>query len=338
MRWESEDLRYLYRNYMRLTHYEMAKHLHKTEKAVRNKCWRLNYVDRSNMWTKKEEDYLIKIYEKAGETGVLKLDEAVKKLHRDKSNINRKAKELGCKTNSNRKKIENPSYFLDEKGNSHKIGWVRKTEEEIHIIRSEITKNYIKKKGHPRGMLGKHHSDECRKEMSKRVVKYWENITPEEMEVRRIRMIKTKISKGILNPTTYNDNPYSRTKSGKREDLNNIFFRSRWEANLARYYNHIGVKWEFEPKIFYFSDMQKGCGSYTPDFYLPEKDKWIEVKGWMDEKSKLKMKRFEQFYPEEYSKLELITSKEYKNLSNIAKEIPNWEFDYNRKFNKMEAL
>jgi hypothetical protein len=26
MRWESEDLRYLYRNYMRLTHYEMAKH------------------------------------------------------------------------------------------------------------------------------------------------------------------------------------------------------------------------------------------------------------------------------------------------------------------------
>ena len=47
---------------------------------------------------------------------------------------------------------------------------------------------------------------------------------------------------------------------GKRKDLNNIFFRSSWESNSSRYFNHIGWKdWLFEPKQFFF---EKERGEY----------------------------------------------------------------------------
>lgn len=121
-------------------------------------------------------------------------------------------------------------------------------------------------------------------------------------------------------------NPYSRAKGGKRKDLNNIYFRSSWEANIARYYNYIGIKWEYEPKTFIFNNVTRGSVSYTPDFYLIEEDKWIEIKGWMDGKSKTKLKRFKKYYPEEYAKLELIQEKEYNEIKNkVSMFIKNWE-------------
>ena len=118
-------------------------------------------------------------------------------------------------------------------------------------------------------------------------------------------------------------NPYSRTKSGKRSDLNGQFFRSAWEANIARLFNAMKIKWEYEPKTFYFEKIRRGCISYTPDFYLPEYDVWIEVKGWMDDKSRTKLKRFAKYYPNE--KLELIDSKRYREIEKKAKTLPYWE-------------
>ena len=47
------------------------------------------------------------------------------------------------------------------------------------------------------------------------------------------------IKNNTLNPMKNQSNPYSRTKSGKRKDLNNTYFRSSWEANIARFYNYL---------------------------------------------------------------------------------------------------
>lgn len=110
---------------------------------------------------------------------------------------------------------------------------------------------------------------------------------------------------------------------GKREDLDQ-FFRSSWEANVARYYNFIGVKWQYEIKEFMFP-VKRGCISYKPDFYLPELDKWVEVKGYMDSKSKTKLNRFQKYYPEEFKKLILIDEEIYKEIAKHKKIIPNWE-------------
>ena len=112
----------------------------------------------------------------------------------------------------------------------------------------------------------------------------------------------------------------------KMEDLNNKFFRSKWEANYARYLNYIGVKWEYEPKRFWFDAIKTGTRSYQPDFYLIDEDIWVEVKGWMDAQSKTRLKRFKKYYPEEYSKLIIVDQHKYriieKEFSNI---IPTWE-------------
>lgn len=121
------------------------------------------------------------------------------------------------------------------------------------------------------------------------------------------------------------DTKKKKYQSGKRADLGNIFFRSKWEANIARYFNFVGTKWEYEPKEFFFDGIRKGCVSYKPDFYLPEEDRWVEVKGYMDQKSKTKLKRFAKYYPEEAAKLEIIDKKKYKEFEKYSSLIPGWE-------------
>jgi len=121
-------------------------------------------------------------------------------------------------------------------------------------------------------------------------------------------------------------NPYSRTKSGKRADLDNKFFRSSWEANYARYLNHVGIKWEYEKKRFWFDAIKTGTRSYVPDFYLTDLDIWVEIKGWMDAQSKTRLKRFAKFYPKESKKLSLIQSPEYNKIKkDYSSVIKFWE-------------
>ena len=52
--------------------------------------------------------------------------------------------------------------------------------------------------------------------------------------------------------------------------------RSTWEAAFAAYLEGIGVPYLYEPRTFDF-----GALTYTPDFFLPGVDSWVEVKGYM---------------------------------------------------------
>jgi len=146
-------------------------------------------------------------------------------------------------------------------------------------------------------------------------------------------------------------NPYSNARGGKREDIG-IYVRSRMEANYLRYLNFIKIKWEYEPKIFYFEGVKRGTLSYTPDIYLPEEDKWIEIKGWFTKRAKTSLKRFKKQYPDEFKKLIIViydpfgrtkgdgeamgylkeigigldNIESYKEIKNkLSKLIPNWE-------------
>jgi hypothetical protein len=57
----------------------------------------------------------------------------------------------------------------------------------------------------------------------------------------------------------------SKGKPGIRPDINpSICFYSTWEANVARVFNLVGIKWQYGPKIF-----DLGQHTYRPDFYLP---------------------------------------------------------------------
>ena len=193
--------------------------------------------------------------------------------------------------------------------------------------RRETTKNWISKLGHPKGMLGKHHSNTTKKIMSEKHIGKKLNISKENRQLKSDRMLKmiSLLPKGRWYSGRH-------PKIGKRKDLNNMFFRSSWEANYARYLNWLKEKkfikdWEYEPKTFIFTEIQLGTRSYKPDFLVTENngDKaWHEVKGWMDSKSKIKLKRMKKYYPEE--KIILIDGDAYKSIKQkMSRIIENWE-------------
>lgn len=106
-----------------------------------------------------------------------------------------------------------------------------------------------------------------------------------------------------------------RSRIGKRPDLNNMFFRSSWEANVYRLLimdPELKLV-EYEPTDFTFWQfgIKKGTVSYTPDFKITYHDgsyKWIEVKGgFMKGTDKTKLRRFKKFYPDDFAKLVAVT-------------------------------
>ena len=65
-------------------------------------------------------------------------------------------------------------------------------------------------------------------------------------------------------------------------------FRSRLEARWAVFFDYLNIKWLYEPEGF---DLGDGL-YYLPDFYLPELDLWIEVKGVMKDIDEQKIRAF----------------------------------------------
>lgn len=52
-------------------------------------------------------------------------------------------------------------------------------------------------------------------------------------------------------------------------------FRSRLEARWAVFFDALDIKWEYEPEGYDLNEF----GLYLPDFFLPEFNCWIEIKG-----------------------------------------------------------
>ena len=118
-------------------------------------------------------------------------------------------------------------------------------------------------------------------------------------------------------------NAYKHTKTGYRKDID-LNVRSNWEANFVRILNAYKIKHEFEPTVFSFP-IKKGVKGYTPDFYLCATEEWVEMKGYLDPKSKTKIKRFKRYYPKEFEKFTCIISKYAKDAVEFLNElgVPN---------------
>lgn len=56
-------------------------------------------------------------------------------------------------------------------------------------------------------------------------------------------------------------------------------FRSRLEARWAVFFDHMGINWEYEYEGYEVGYPTYGGKYYLPDFYLPETQTWVEVKG-----------------------------------------------------------
>ena len=114
-------------------------------------------------------------------------------------------------------------------------------------------------------------------------------------------------------------NSYQFTRTGYRPDID-VVTRSAWEANIIRVLDIHGVKWEFEPRLFTFP-IKRGTRAYLPDLYLPKTDEYVEIKGWMDEKSRIKLKRFKKYYPKEFGSMHIIIGKSSKASLKICQDL-----------------
>ena len=113
----------------------------------------------------------------------------------------------------------------------------------------------------------------------------------------------------------------SKGKNGIRPDISlTINFYSRWEANIARLFTVLKIKWQYAPKSF-----DIGGQRYTPDFYLPDKDTYIEVKNFWWPYSKIRDQKFRARYPK--IRLDMILKDEYVWLEKYCSHlVPHWEY------------
>lgn len=101
--------------------------------------------------------------------------------------------------------------------------------------------------------------------------------------------------------------------------------RGLWEYNVALKLNELNILWIRNQYLNYFVDEVKKI--YNPDFYLPELDEYIEVKGYFSDKDKIKMDAVIDQNPN--VKIRFMNYKFYSNFINgniLISEIPIYEF------------
>lgn len=245
--------------------------------SVHERLTRLGIELRSAEYTEVERAEIAATYA----TGILrgdgKLDALAEKLGKDKANICRNARSQGL-TNQN-------------------CG----TTPELSAKHGARVKEQIKRDGHPRGMLGKHHTDQAKAVIGGKSKEYHANMTEAENTARTLKIMKTRVANGTAPLGRGSWKSGWRTIGGKHH-----FFRSRWEANYARFLELLKtgeyiIEWSYEPETFWFEGVKRGCVSYKPDFKVVQRDGGIEyheVKGWMDAKSKTKLRRMKKYHPE----------------------------------------
>lgn len=263
------------------------------------------------------------------------LDELAAKLGRNKANVSRKARSLGL-TNHRRPYVEEPEKTVRAVNPDGSITFRHRpkheTDEERSAAISVAVRRYQAAHGHPRGFLGGRHTEAVKQSIAEQNRAWWQTVTPEQHEAWRVQKIMTNIERyGVANPSFVTaSNPYSRGHRGYIEDIPGIHFRSGWEANYARYLKWLKdqgeiQEWSYEPEAFIFHGVTRAPVTYTPDFRVVESDGSVvyhEVKGWMDGKSKSKLKRMAKFYPD--VTVIVVDESAYKAIARWASVIPHW--------------
>jgi len=168
-------------------------------------------------------------------------------------------------------------------------------------------KEWYKYNEHPRGMLGKKHTEKkknlhsqmMRGEGNSMFGRKQSNSAKKLMRQSKLELCKQgwrptghigplskehkmKISKTLLARALKEGVDYTRKRLTKTIMYNGVYLRSQWELRTAKVLDILGIKWEYEKYCFIMPNGE----SYTPDFYLPKQDLWLEVKGSYYEKKR----------------------------------------------------
>jgi len=304
--WSDQDDAFLRANYLTMQYTEIGAALGRSIKGVLNRRYELGLPLKDTRWTDEEIAQLHAAY--GDDVSVpVDLTGLALKLGRDKANVSRKARNLGL-TNGHRKKR------ITEAVSEARVGkWARNP--------------------HPRGMAGKPQTQRTRDVQRARLTAKWADdkatgtgwASEEHRQRLSDRLVQTR-GEGKLKEG------YSVSKKGKRADLDGQFFRSSWEANIARYLNWLKAQgqifaWAYEPDTFWFEEIRRGVRSYTPDFRIIDREGdtpyYWEVKGWDHPRGKTARARLAKYYPD--IKVVLIDEEGYKAIAKWKRLFPEWE-------------
>lgn len=313
--WSISEIEKLKTLYEKLPHDEIGELIGKSESAVRNKCYRLKLRKKEREWTDEECAKVKSAYSSGGYVDTALFAES---LGRSLHSVHVKVSRLGYGNPSRQlvkeRKVRTPMF---------------QTKEALRAYKSAQTAEWIKKNGHPKGALGMRHSDETKKAISVASIKAAARMTVEQRTEMTMKAMKTRVANG----TDVFQRPNASWKAGWRE-IGGVrkYYRSKWEANYAYYLQWLLEKgqikeWLHEPVTFWFEGVKRGCVSYLPDFWVLENDgseSYHEVKGWMDDRSKTKIKRMAKYHPK--VKLIVIDSKGYNALKkSVQSLVHGWE-------------
>ena len=85
-------------------------------------------------------------------------------------------------------------------------------------------------------------------------------------------------------------------------------FASDYERECAKILDYYGVPWEYEPRTFVLERDEDGqiVEAFTPDFYLPEQDLYLELtvmKQSLVTRKNRKLRKLRELYPDVNAKL-----------------------------------
>lgn len=286
-------------------------------------------------WSEDETSFLIQNYPIMGKNWcVQKLNKTEAQIRQKASRLKLKArgKSLAWKNAIEKRKITITGKKRPKQSEAMKkkyenqvsplVLWAKNNGKKI----SDCIKARIKTKGHPKGAQGLKHTEQTKKVISEKSKLMWANMTEAEKDARALRC-------SILGAKQTMNRANASWRAGWRE-IGGVkkYYRSRWEANYARFLewqkvNNKILDWKHEPKTFWFEGIKRGCLSYLPDFWVLDaenNESYHEVKGWMDDRSKTKIKRMSKYHPN--IKLIVIDTKLYKSLEkSMSCLISGWE-------------
>lgn len=175
------------------------------------------------------------------------------------------------------------------KGCSKKCSTIMKKEYSIkhNKMRGQTKENNPKlmimsklRKGVPR-------SEETKKKISIGTIKGMRNNWEHFIVANKNRDVSKFKSVEVLQKRS---NSLKNNKKIGKWNYKNINFRSNWEVECAKVLDKNNILWEYEPKVFRLNSKT----FYIPDFYLIELNVWLEVKGYLSEKSEYKIKLFQK--------------------------------------------
>lgn len=205
-----------------------------------------------------------------------------------------------CKSNPNRQILESNNVPRIGFNNKGRVAWnkgLTKEKDERVLKYASHLKTIIQKEGHI-GTFGLRGSDNiaCRND------------------------VKEKISLTMTRKYAF---PRGWAKRGW---YNGVWCDSSWELAYILYANDHNI--QFIRNNEYFEYMWEGCKHhYTPDFYLPETDTYIEIKGYYDAKAKAKKEQFTRNliiyqYPDMKPILDYVVNTYGKNFTSLYTGVP----------------